>query len=90
MPSIAAIERSLHGTRLLITGTQDIRDDYVRTLATWRASFMAHLPQVRAMGFDDRFVRMWEYYLSLSEAGFATGLVQDQQIVLEKARGLPR
>ena len=37
------------------------------------------------MGFDDRFIRMWEYYLSLSEAGFATGLVQDQQIVFEKA-----
>jgi hypothetical protein len=31
---------------------------------------------------------MWEYYLALSEAGFATGLVQDQQIVFEKARGV--
>jgi cyclopropane fatty-acyl-phospholipid synthase-like methyltransferase len=40
------------------------------------------------MGFDDRFIRMWEYYLALSEAGFATGVSQDLQLVLEKRRGL--
>ena len=43
---------------------------------------------MRALGFDDRFIRMWEYYLALSEAGFATGLSQDLQLVLEKGRGL--
>jgi cyclopropane-fatty-acyl-phospholipid synthase len=88
LPSLAEIERSLHGTRLLITGTQDIAQHYVRTLATWRASFMSRLPEVRRMGFDERFIRMWEYYLALSEAGFATGLVQNQQIVFEKRRGI--
>ena len=36
------------------------------------------------MGFDERFIRTWEYYLALSEAGFATGVTQDLQIVLEK------
>jgi cyclopropane-fatty-acyl-phospholipid synthase len=88
LPSLAAIERSLHGTRLLITDTQDIAAHYVNTLATWRANFLAHLPEVRALGFDERFIRMWEYYLALSEVGFATGLVQDQQIVFEKRRGV--
>jgi cyclopropane-fatty-acyl-phospholipid synthase len=43
---------------------------------------------VRAQGFDDRFIRMWEYYLAPSEAGFATGLTQDHQILLETARGV--
>ena len=84
VPSLAAIERSLHGTRLLITGTQDIASSYVRTLATWRANLLAHRDQVMALGLDQRFLRMWEYYLAQSEAGFATGLIQDQQIVLEK------
>ena len=42
---------------------------------------------MRALGFDDRFIRMWEYYLALSEASFATGLTQDLQIVMEKGRG---
>jgi cyclopropane fatty-acyl-phospholipid synthase-like methyltransferase len=40
------------------------------------------------MGFDDRFIRMWDYYLSISEAAFATGVTQDLQVVLEKGRAL--
>ncbi|MEP7379841.1 MAG: cyclopropane-fatty-acyl-phospholipid synthase family protein [Chloroflexota bacterium] len=88
LPSMAVIERSLRDTRLLLTGTQDIAEHYVRTLAAWRTAFLAHRGEVARMGFDERFMRMWEYYLSLSEAGFATGLVQDQQFVLEKRRGV--
>ena len=72
----------------MLVGSQDIATHYVRTLATWRERFLLRRDDVRAMGFDDRFIRMWEYYLALSEAGFATGLVQDQQFVLEKRRGL--
>ncbi len=90
LPSLAEIERSLHGTQLLMTATHDIRDHYVGTLARWRARFMSRLDEVRALGFDERFIRMWEYYLAISEAGFSTGLIQDQQIVLEKGRGIPR
>ena len=88
LPSLAEIERSLHRTRLLITATQDIAEHYVLTLAAWRRRFLGRLPEVRALGFDERFIRMWEYYLAISEAGFATGLVQDQQIVFEKRRAL--
>jgi cyclopropane-fatty-acyl-phospholipid synthase len=87
-PSLAEVERSLHGTRLLVREAMDIGPSYARTLRAWRAAFLAHLDDVRALGFDDRFIRMWEYYLALSEAGFATGLAQDHQVVLEKARGL--
>ena len=71
------------------TGAQDIREHYVTTLATWRHELpRAARPRCARMGFDERFIRMWEYYLALSQAGFATGLVQDQQIVLEKSRGI--
>ena len=87
-PSLAVIERATHGTRLLVTGVTDIAADYVRTLRAWRTRFIAQLDPVRAMGFDDRFIRMWEYYLALSEAGFATGVTQDLQIVFEKRRGI--
>ena len=68
----------------------DIADDYVLTLRAWRMRFMERLAAVRALGFDDRFVRMWEYYLALSEAGFATGISQDLQIVFEKRRGVAK
>ena len=87
-PSLAVVERSLHGTRLLLREARDIAPSYARTLRAWRTRFLANVEAVRAQGFDDRFIRMWEYYLALSEAGFATGLTQDHQIVLEKGRGL--
>jgi cyclopropane-fatty-acyl-phospholipid synthase len=87
-PSLAVIERSTRDTRLLVTGVTDIAASYALTLRAWRERFMARLDDVRAMGFDARFIRMWEYYLALSEAGFATGISQDLQIVLEKRRGI--
>ena len=88
LPSLAEIERSLHRTQLLIRRVDDIASSYVRTLQAWRESFLGHRTEVRALGFDDRFIRMWELYLAMSEVGFATGITQDLQIVLEKARGI--
>lgn len=87
-PSLAVIERATHDTSLLISGVVDIGADYVRTLQEWRLRFMEQRDAVRAMGFDERFMRMWEYYLALCEAGFATGATQDLQIVFEKRRGI--
>ena len=87
-PSLAVIERSTRDTNLLITGVEDIAPQYVRTLRAWRTRFLEQLDAVRAMGFDDPFVRMWEYYLALSEAAFATGATQDLQLVFEKRRGI--
>jgi cyclopropane-fatty-acyl-phospholipid synthase len=88
LPSLAEIERSLHATNLLVRRVEDIAPSYVLTLRAWRAAFLGQLDAVRAMGFDERFIRMWDYYLAISEAGFATGVTQDLQIVMEKGRGL--
>jgi cyclopropane-fatty-acyl-phospholipid synthase len=86
LPSLGALEQALDGTSLLITDVADIRASYALTLRAWRTRFMDQLDAVRGMGFDDRFIRMWEFYLSISEAGFRTGLTQDLQIVFEKSR----
>ena len=88
LPSLSVIERATAGTRLIIAGVQDVADSYARTLAIWRETFLASLDDVRALGFDDTFIRMWDYYLALCEAGFATGITQVHQIVLEKRRGI--
>ena len=88
LPSLGAIERSLHGTRLLVRRVEDVAPSYVRTLQAWRAAYLERLDDVRAMGFDERFIRTWDFYLAISEAGFATGVTQDLQIVLQKGRGL--
>ena len=88
LPSLAAIESSLEGSGLLLTGLRDIRDSYARTLRIWRERFHERVDEVRQMGFDDGFIRMWDYYLSISEAGFRTGMTQDLQITFEKGRGM--
>ncbi|HSM39032.1 MAG TPA: cyclopropane-fatty-acyl-phospholipid synthase family protein [Candidatus Limnocylindrales bacterium] len=87
LPSLAAIDRSSERTRLLITEVRDIAPSYARTLREWRTRFLGNAAAVRELGFDDRFIRMWEFYLALSEAGFSTGQFQDLQITLQKRRG---
>jgi cyclopropane-fatty-acyl-phospholipid synthase len=57
--------------------------DYARTLAIWHQRFMEQLDQVRALGYDDTFIRMWRYYLSYCEAGFRDGRIDVMQVVLE-------
>jgi cyclopropane-fatty-acyl-phospholipid synthase len=50
---------------------RDFGQDYARTLKLWRDAFLQKLPAVRALGFDDRFIRKWDYYLCYCEAAFA-------------------
>jgi cyclopropane-fatty-acyl-phospholipid synthase len=56
--------------------------DYARTLGEWLQRFNAQLDAVRAQGFDERFVRMWQFYLAYCEAGFRAGSTDVYQFVL--------
>lgn len=56
---------------------------YARTLRSWRENFDARIDEVAAQGFDERFRRMWRYYLSYCEGGFRAGRTDVRQIVLE-------
>ncbi|MBF6599386.1 MAG: class I SAM-dependent methyltransferase [Dehalococcoidia bacterium] len=85
LPSLAALEAALATTQLRIVEVADIGAHYAETLRRWRAAFRAQLPAVRALGFDERFTRMWEYYLAACEAGFRTRNTSDVQIVFEGA-----
>ncbi len=58
--------------------------DYAETLRRWRASFMAQDRQVRQLGFDTRFMRIWEFYLAYCEAAFATGNTNVMQFTLRR------
>ncbi len=92
LPSIVVIERALRPTDLVLDGFDDIGAHYALTLRRWRERFLAQLPAVRDIGFDDKFIRTWEYYLALSEAGFLTRNTGDAQLTLAKplARFEPR
>jgi cyclopropane-fatty-acyl-phospholipid synthase len=58
--------------------------DYAETLRRWRAHFLARDGQVRKLGFDTRFMRIWEFYLAYCEAAFATGNTNVVQFTLRR------
>jgi cyclopropane-fatty-acyl-phospholipid synthase len=58
--------------------------DYAETLRRWRADFHRHIQQVQGLGFDERFQRIWEFYLCYCEAAFDTGNTNVVQYTLRK------
>ena len=91
LASFTEVLRSIaRATSLSMCGHEDIGFHYVHTLGAWRDRFHAALPEVRQLGFDDRFIRMWEYYLDYCAAAFTERHVSDVQLVFEKDRKLPR
>ena len=91
-PSLHAIAEAVAGaTDLRLTHVEDISPHYARTLREWRNAFYANLEEVRGMGFDERFIRMWDYYLSYCEGGFAERFTSDLQLLFTKPgyRGEP-
>jgi cyclopropane-fatty-acyl-phospholipid synthase len=79
---LASLARS---TRLGLYHSEDIGIHYARTLEDWRARFHARLPAVKRLGFDDRFIRMWDFYLASCAASFWERYISDVQLVLSKA-----
>lgn len=67
---LALAESAARVTPLRLTYQQDFGLHYAETLRRWRARFAENLEAVRALGYDARFIRMWEFYLCLCEAGF--------------------
>ncbi|WP_395727640.1 class I SAM-dependent methyltransferase [Nakamurella sp.] len=81
LPSLTAIDQVVTGqTRLRIQETRRLGHSYVPTLEQWRHSFNDRLPEVLELGFDETFVRMWNFYLAYSQAGFAADYLDDLQI----------
>jgi cyclopropane-fatty-acyl-phospholipid synthase len=71
IPSVSAVlAAKTRVSDLGLLALEDFGDSYARTLAAWRERFLARLPQVRALGFDERFIRLWEFYLAYCEGGF--------------------
>lgn len=84
-PSLQAITAAIaRETDLRLTHLEDITPHYARTLREWRNAFHAHLQAVRDMGFDERFIRMWEFYLCYCEGGFAERFTGNLQLLFTK------
>jgi cyclopropane-fatty-acyl-phospholipid synthase len=81
-PAIFKKQAAQHGLRVVNEFAFGL--DYARTLDEWRRAFNEQLPEVRAQGFDDRFMRTWGFYLAYCEAGFRAGSIDVMQFTLEK------
>ena len=86
LPSLASIQQAVgRATDLRLIEQFDFGLGYARTLAEWRRCFRERLDSVRTLGFDEPFIRMWEYYLCYCEAAFLERAVGVSQLVWIKA-----
>jgi cyclopropane-fatty-acyl-phospholipid synthase len=85
IPSVTAITGALtRATDLKIFHLEDIGPHYATTLRKWREAFFEKLDQVRALGYPEEFLRLWDYYLCYCEGGFAERQLGDVQILFVK------
>ncbi len=85
IPSITAMTSSIaHATDLKLFHLEDITPHYTMTLQKWRERFFSNIEKVRALKFPENFIRMWEFYLCLCEAGFEERYIGNIQMLLTK------
>ncbi len=75
LPSDAALEKAIGSAGLRLADTELFGQSYARTLVEWRQRFHARWQTISLLGFDERFRRLWDYYLCYCEAGFAEGTI---------------
>jgi cyclopropane-fatty-acyl-phospholipid synthase len=85
LPSVAVISDAVaRNTDMRLLHLEDIGPHYATTLKHWRERFMAKLDEVRALGYPEEFIRMWEYYLCYCEGGFRERAIGTAQVLLGK------
>ena len=85
IPSVQAlIDAAARATDLKLFHLEDIGPHYARTLKIWRERFLARAADVRALGYPESFVRMWEFYLCYCEGGFEERQLGDVQMLFTK------
>jgi cyclopropane-fatty-acyl-phospholipid synthase len=90
LPSLSVIERAVkRRTDMRLAHLDDITPHYVQTLRHWRASFERNVYRLEALGYDERFRRIWALYLAYCEAGFAERRIGDVQLLLTKPNWSP-
>ena len=89
-PSLQAVLNAASArSALTLAALEDIGPHYAPTLLRWRAAFMANEAKIRALGFDERFIRCWDYYFQYCAAGFATRTLGDLQLVFTRPGNVP-
>ena len=85
IPSVTAMIKSItKSTDLRLFDLQDIGPHYAKTLAMWRDNFFKNVTQIRAMGYPETFIRMWDFYSCYCEGGFEERALGDVHMLLVK------
>ncbi|MGE8561511.1 MAG: class I SAM-dependent methyltransferase [Acinetobacter sp.] len=83
IPCISVLTQSASEQKLRLKHLEDIGQSYAQTLHLWRKNFLAAREQVLALGFDENFIRMWDFYLCYCEGGFKEGVISDVHMLFE-------
>jgi cyclopropane-fatty-acyl-phospholipid synthase len=87
IPAVSEVMEAIQRSGLLITDLEILRLHYAETLKAWRERFLAHRDEVERI-YDQRFVRMWEFYLASSEMSFREQNMMVMQYQLTKRQGI--
>ncbi|MGF6493964.1 cyclopropane-fatty-acyl-phospholipid synthase [Luteibacter sp. 621] len=90
IPSVnALLQAKTRSTDLALVRQDDFGHSYARTLHAWRERFLTARPEARAQGFDERFLRLWEFYLVYCEGGFLERSIGVSHLLFAKPGGVP-
>uniref|UniRef100_A0A1J3JUR4 Cyclopropane-fatty-acyl-phospholipid synthase n=2 Tax=Noccaea caerulescens TaxID=107243 RepID=A0A1J3JUR4_NOCCA len=85
LPSLARVTSAMaSSSRLCIENVENIGIHYYKTLRCWRKNFLERQKQIMDLGFDDKFIRTWEYYFDYCAAGFKTLTLSNYQVVFSR------
>lgn len=85
LPSVSKLlETTARHTRLNLLHMEEFTEDYAQTLRLWNQNFHDKLDEVKKLGFDEYFIRMWRMYLTYCEAGFLTRNINLVQVVFTR------
>ncbi|KAH0855271.1 hypothetical protein HID58_013736, partial [Brassica napus] len=85
LPSLARVTSAMaSSSRLCIENVENIGIHYYQTLRLWRKTFLERQKQINDLGFDDKFIRTWEYYFDYCAAGFKTLTLGNYQVVFSR------
>jgi len=91
LPSVGAINEAINRTGdMTLVDLKDIGLDYAKTLKLWAGQFNANLSNVRSLGFDEAFIRKWNYYLYYCEAAFAMRNINAMQLIYTRPNNINR
>ncbi|WP_438970463.1 class I SAM-dependent methyltransferase [Methylophaga sp.] len=84
IPCVGVLVDAAGNAELKLTNLEDIGPSYAKTLREWRHRFHQHIEKVRELGYDEQFIRMWDFYLCYCEGGFIERSISDVHLLFSK------